>query len=81
MSILLLWLLATVESAFIGYRDAAGRSALIDKRHYYRRALLRGALMGQIAVAIAGTVALAMLATAANRRGFLPLSTAWRCGC
>ena len=63
MSILLLWLLATVDSAFIGYRDAAGRSALIDKRHYYRRALLRGALMGQIAVAIAGTVALAMLAT------------------
>ena len=63
MSILLLWLLATVDSAFIGYRDAAGRSALIDKRHYYRRALLRGALLGQIAVAIAGTVALAMLAT------------------
>jgi L-asparagine transporter-like permease len=66
MSILLLWLLATVDSAFIGYRDAAGRSALIDKRHYYRRALLRGALMGQIAVAIAGTVALGMLATSAQ---------------
>ena len=66
MSILLLWLLATVDSAFIGYRDAAGRSALIDKRHYYRRALLRGALMGQIAVAIAGTVALGMLATSAE---------------
>jgi L-asparagine transporter-like permease len=62
MSILLLWLLATVDSAFIGYRDAAGRSALIDKRHYYRRALLRGALMGQIAVAIAGAVAIEMLA-------------------
>ena len=66
MSILLLWLLATVDSAFIGYRDAAGRSALIDKRHYYRRALLRGALLGQIAVAIAGTVALGMLATSAQ---------------
>jgi hypothetical protein len=63
MSILLLWLLATVDSAFIGYRDAAGRSALIDKRHYYRRALLRGALLGQIAVAIAGVVAVGMLAT------------------
>jgi len=62
MSILLLWLLATVDSAFIGYRDAAGRSALIDKRHYYRRALLRGALMGQIAVAIAGIVAVGLLA-------------------
>ena len=63
MSILLLWLLATVDSAFIGYRDAAGRSALINKQHYYRRALLRGALMGQIAVAIAGVVAAGMLAT------------------
>ena len=63
MSILLLWLLATVDSAFIGYRDAAGRSALIDKRHYYRRALIRGALLGQIAVAIAGSVAVGMLAT------------------
>ncbi len=66
MSILLLWLLATADSAFIGYRDAAGRSALIDKRLYYRRALLRGALLGQIAVGIAGIVAGAMLATASH---------------
>ena len=64
MSILLLWLLATADSAFIGYRDAAGRSALIDKRHYYRRALIRGALVGQIAVGIAGIVAVGMLAAA-----------------
>ena len=62
MSILLLWLLATVDSAFIGYREAAGRSALIDKRDYYRHALVRGALLGQIAVALVGLVALAMLA-------------------
>jgi L-asparagine transporter-like permease len=66
MSILLLWLLATADSAFIGYRDAAGRCALIDKRLYYRRALLRGALLGQIAVGIAGIVAGAMLATASH---------------
>jgi L-asparagine transporter-like permease len=63
MSFLLLWLLATVDSAFIGYRDAAGRSALIDKREYYRHAWLRGALLGQIAVAIVGVVAIGMLAT------------------
>ncbi len=63
MTFLLLWLLATVDSAFIGYRDAAGRSALIDKRHYYRRALLRGAVMGQIAVAIVGAVVVEILAT------------------
>lgn len=62
MSILLLWLLATVDSAFIGYRDAAGRNALIEKRAYYRHAMLRGALMGQIAVGIVGIVAAAMLA-------------------
>ena len=63
MTILLLWLLATVDSAFIGYRDAAGRNALIEKRDYYRRAMLRGALMGQMAVAIVGLVAVGMLAT------------------
>ncbi len=62
MTILLLWLLATVDSAFIGYRDAAGRNALIEKRDYYRRAMLRGALMGQFAVAIVGIVAAGMLA-------------------
>ena len=61
MTFLLLWLLATVDSAFIGYRDAAGRNALIDKREYYRHAVWRGALFGQLAVAIAGVVALAML--------------------
>lgn len=64
MSILLLWFLATVDSAFIGYRDAAGRSALINKQDYYRHALVRGALSGQIAVAIVGIVAAGMLATA-----------------
>lgn len=60
---MLLWLLATVDSAFIGYRDAAGRNALIEKRAYYRRAMLRGAVMGQVAVAIVGLVAGGMLAT------------------
>lgn len=61
MTILLLWLLATVDSAFIGYRDAAGRNALIKKRQYYRHAIFRGALFGQLAVAIAGIVAIMML--------------------
>ena len=52
----LLWLLATVDSAFIGYREAAGRNALIDKGAYFRRALIRGALFGQLAVLIAGVI-------------------------
>ena len=56
MIAVLLWLLATVDSAFIGYREAAGRSALIDKRAYYRHALIRGALFGQVAVLIVGAV-------------------------
>lgn len=63
MTIFLLWLLATIESTFIGYREAAGRSALIDKSSYYRRAMIRGALLGQAAVAIVGVVALGMLLT------------------
>jgi len=50
----LLWLLATVDSAFIGYREAAGRNALIKKDSYFRRALIRGALFGQLAVLIVG---------------------------
>jgi len=52
----LLWLLATVDSAFIGYREAAGRNALIEKGAYFRRALIRGALFGQLAVLIIGVI-------------------------
>lgn len=64
----LLWLLATVDSAFIGYREAAGRSALIDKRRYFRRALIRGALMGQVAVLIVGMIAGIALVSARDPR-------------
>lgn len=61
-----LWLLATVDSAFIGYREAAGRNALIYKRAYYRRALIRGALLGQVAVLIVGVITAAALASSSN---------------
>jgi L-asparagine transporter-like permease len=61
MILFLLWLLATVDSAFIGYREAAGRNALINKRAYYRRALVRGALFGQIAVLIVGAISVVLL--------------------
>ena len=63
MIAVLLWLLATVDSAFIGYREAAGRNALIDKRAYYRRALIRGALFGQLAVLIVGVITVIVLIT------------------
>jgi len=64
----LLWLLATVDSAFIGYREAAGRNALIEKRAYFRHALMRGALMGQVAVLIVGVVVATALVSARDPR-------------
>lgn len=63
-----LWLLATLDAAFTGYREAAGRNALIDKRRYYRRAMIRGALWGQLAVLIAAVVILIMLMVASDKR-------------
>lgn len=68
---LTLYALATVDSAFIGYREAAGRSALIRKGAYYRRALLRGALWGQAAVALAGACLLCVYAASDDREGLL----------
>jgi hypothetical protein len=59
----LLWLLATVDSAFIGYREAAGRNALVQKRAYFRRALIRGALFGQLAVLVVGVITSIAIAT------------------
>jgi hypothetical protein len=56
-----LWLLATLDAAFAGYREAAGRNALINKRSYYVRAMLRAALFGQLAVAITGGIILVLL--------------------
>lgn len=61
MIALSLWTLATLDAALTGYRDAAGRSALIDKRAYYRRAMLRGALFGQVAVGVVGVVVAVLL--------------------
>lgn len=70
MIAVLLWLLATVDSAFIGYREAAGRNALIEKRAYYRRALIRGALFGQLAVLIVGVIT-AIVIVSSNNAGAL----------
>ena len=66
MIAVLLWLLATVDSAFIGYREAAGRNALIEKRAYYRHALIRGALFGQLAVLIVGAITAVVLVSSSN---------------
>lgn len=62
-----LWLLATLDAAFTGYREAAGRNALINKRHYYRRAMIKGALFGQLAVGLAATAILLSLVFTSDR--------------
>jgi hypothetical protein len=66
MTLFLLWLLATLDAAFAGYREAAGRNALIDKSNYFRRALLRGALYGQAAVILVAIAAFVMLSLASE---------------
>lgn len=68
MTALLLWALASVDAAFIGYREAAGRSALIDKGGYYRRAMIRGAVFGQVAVGVVGAAAAVALALSPEPR-------------
>lgn len=65
------YFLATLDSAFVGYREAAGRSALIRKGAYYARAMLRGALWGQAAVALAFALLALLLLRAEDRAAFL----------
>lgn len=65
------YFLATTDSAFVGYREAAGRSALIRKGAYYARAMLRGALWGQAAVALAFVVIVALFLRAEDRAAFV----------
>jgi hypothetical protein len=60
--------LATVDTACVGYRVAAGRNALIRKQRYYRRAMLRGALIGQVAIGIALAVLGVLVAGASDAR-------------
>ena len=78
---LFLWLLATIDSAFIGFREAAGRNALIDKRAYYRRALVRGALVGQVAVLIVGAITAIMLVSSNDAAALLRRSNPWAREC
>lgn len=52
--IALLYVLAVLDCAFASYRCAGGKNALIDKRRYYASALIKGAIWGNVAVAIGG---------------------------
>jgi hypothetical protein len=65
------YILATLDSAFVGYREAAGRSALIRKGAYYARAMLRGALWGQAAFALAFALLALLFLRAEDGAAFL----------
>ena len=71
MIIFLLCFLAAIDSAFIGYREAAGRNALIEKSAYYRHALFRGALFGEAAVLLVGVVTAVALFISGDALGLL----------
>lgn len=64
-------MLATLDAAFAGYRAAAGRNALINKRRYYLRAMIRGAIFGQLAVLMAAIVISISLAMTHDRHALL----------
>src|SRR5262249_5581323 len=66
LNFLLLYLLATCDAAFCGYRAPAGRNALLFKRNHYLRAMASGALRGQLAVALAGLAASVLVIASAS---------------
>jgi hypothetical protein len=65
----LLALLALVDAAFCGFRDAAGRNPRIEKRSYFLRAVRRGALAGLAAVAALAALTFAVLGLAPDPAG------------
>ena len=53
MTLVILYLLATVDGALCGFRVVGGRSPLIRKRMFYARAVVRGMVAAQVASLIA----------------------------
>lgn len=80
MSLLALYVLASLDASLAGYRDAWGRDARIFKGAYYRAAVVRGVLLGQLAAALgAGAFAAAYLGSADRPATLAAFSTAaWR---
>ena len=64
MIVALLVVLAVFDALLAGFRAAAGRDGRIDKRAYFRAALLRGIAGGVIVVAIDAALVGALVATA-----------------
>jgi hypothetical protein len=52
MTALFLILLALLDAAFAGFRDAAGRNPLLHKSRYYGVAMVKGGLVGLMAVGV-----------------------------
>ena len=65
-TVILLYLLATVDGALIGYRLAAGQSALVDKGGYFVRSMVRGVLLVQPVIALAAFMAILLLLVASD---------------
>jgi hypothetical protein len=63
---ILLAVLAVVDATFAGFRAAAGRDGRIDKRVYFRGALLRGALLGVLLVGVLSVITGLLVATAGD---------------
>jgi len=57
MTIAGLYLLALCDVALVGFRVAAGRNALIEKRGYYRREVLKGLAVGHVPIVLAAIAA------------------------
>ena len=62
MTALILVVLALMDTAAAGFRDAAGRNGLLDKVGYYRRAARLGALWGLVPVGVIAGVVLGLTA-------------------
>jgi hypothetical protein len=67
MTLLVLYLLASLDGAFCGFRTSMGRHPYIQQGRYYTMAVLRGTLAAQIASWASLFVLLAAMAYSENR--------------
>jgi hypothetical protein len=67
MILVTLYLLATIDGAFCGFRVVAGRNGLINKSAFYTRAMLTGAAWVQLPALISGLALLIALRLSSDR--------------
>src|SRR5215470_4315947 len=67
MTLLALYLLATMDGAFCGFRTCMGRQPLIYKTRYYVKGVLRGILASQIASWLSLLALLAAMGLSSDR--------------